>query len=413
MELPVLYAMRSSLYSAKARSYLIKQRINYIERPPGDPRFPAEVVPEIGRWIIPVLQTADGQLIQDTCDIIDHLDAEMPPERSAKPPAGVQNVVTRVLEMFGSEGLMRPALHYRWNFDGLNMPFVGEDFGRGLMLAGGASEQSSTFDFGPELGEGDDAAARSKISEFAADRMRALTIDFGVNPETIPEVERSYLEFLELFSAHLETTPYLLGGRPTLGDFGLIAPLYAHLSRDPDPSLIMKREAWPVWRWVERMNSPVTDSGEYGDVPFELFADDAIPETLIALLAYIGREFAAEVAAHVGFIDNWLEQNDEVAEGDVVGGKPYKRSLGLVTWNWRGHEISTNAIPYRLLHLQRIQQAFAEADPAAQQAASELLSQAGLSVLLELKARRRVVRSDNRELWGPEQQPALVAQTPR
>jgi hypothetical protein len=175
----------------------------------------------------------------------------------------------------------------------------------------------------------------------------------------------------------------------------------------------MKREAWPVWRWVERMNSPVTDSGEYGDVPFELFADDAIPETLIALLAYIGREFAAEVEAHVGFIDHWLEHNDEVAEGDVVGGKPYKRSLGLVTWNWRGHEISTNAIPYRLLHLQRIQQAFAEAEPAAQQAASELLGQAGLSVLLELKARRRVVRSDNRELWGPEQQPALVAQIPR
>jgi len=408
MELPVLYAMRSSLYSAKARSYLIKQRIEYIERVPGDPRFPAEVVPEIGRWIIPVLQTTGGELIQDTCDIIDYFDAEMPPERSAKPPAGVQNIVTRVLEMFGSEGLMRPALHYRWNFDGLNMPFVGEDFGRGLMTPGGSSDGSSTFDFGPELGDSDDAAARAKISEFAADRMRALTLDFGVNPETIPEIERSYLEFLALYSAHLETTPYLLGGRPTLGDFGLIAPLYAHLSRDPEPSLIMKRDAWPVWRWVERMNSPVTDSGEYGDVPRELFADDAIPPTLTALLAYIGREFAAEVEAHVGFIDNWLEQNDEIVEGDVVGGKPYKRSLGLVTWNWRGHEISTNAIPYRLLHLQRIQQSFAEADPTAQQVASELLGEAGLSGLLELKARRRVVRSDNRELWGAEQQPVLA-----
>ena len=66
MELPVLYAMRSSLYSAKARSYLIKQRIDYLERPPGDPRFPGDVVPAIGRWIIPVLQTADGQIIQDT-----------------------------------------------------------------------------------------------------------------------------------------------------------------------------------------------------------------------------------------------------------------------------------------------------------------------------------------------------------
>ena len=409
MELPVLYAMRSSLYSAKARCYLIKQRIEYIERPPGDPRFPAEVVPQIGRWISPVLQTADGELIQDTCDIIDYFDAEMPPERSAKPPAGLQNIVTRVLEMFGSEGLMRPALHYRWNFDGLNMPFVGEDFGRGLMLAGGSSDRLSTFDFGPEIGGSDDAAARAKISQFAADRMRALTLDFGVNPETIPEVERSYHEFLALLSAHLEMTPYLLGGRPTLGDFGLIAPLYAHLARDPEPSLIMKRDAWPVWRWVERMNSPVTDSGEYGEVPFELFADDAIPETLTALLAYIGREFAAEVAAHVGFIDNWLEQNDEVAKGDVVGGKPYKRSLGLVTWNWRGYEIKTNAIPYRLLHLQRIQQAFYAADPPAQDAARELLGDAGLGGLLELKARRRVVRSNNLELWGAAQQAIIPA----
>jgi hypothetical protein len=189
----------------------------------------------------------------------------------------------------------------------------------------------------------------------------------------------------------------------------LIAPLYAHLSRDPDPSLIMKREAWPVWRWVERMNSPIIDSGEYGDVPLELFADDAIPETLKTLLAYIGREFAAEVEAHVGFIDDWLAETGEVEEGDVVGGKPHKRSLGLVTWNWRGHEITTNAIPYRLLHLQRIQAAFEQADPAAQDAARELLSQAGLSGLLELKARRRVVRSNNRELWGAEQQAVVLS----
>ena len=201
----------------------------------------------------------------------------------------------------------------------------------------------------------------------------------------------------------------MLGGRPTLGDFGLIAPLYAHLSRDPDPSLIMKREAWPVWRWVERMNSPIIDSGEYGDVPSELFADDTIPETLTALLAYIGREFAAEVEAHVAFIDDWLAENDEVAEGDVVGGRPYKRSLGLVTWTWRGHEITTNAIPYRLLHLQRIQAAFAEADAEAQATASALLGDAGLSGLLQLKARRRVARSDNREVWGIEQQPVVLA----
>ena len=53
----VLYAMPGSLYSAKARSYLRTHRIAYVERVPGDPRYTDHVVPAIGRWIIPVLET--------------------------------------------------------------------------------------------------------------------------------------------------------------------------------------------------------------------------------------------------------------------------------------------------------------------------------------------------------------------
>ena len=47
-----LYAMRASLYSGKARSYLIKQGIDYVEVVPGTRRFLEEIVPKIGRWII-------------------------------------------------------------------------------------------------------------------------------------------------------------------------------------------------------------------------------------------------------------------------------------------------------------------------------------------------------------------------
>ena len=89
MTKPVLYAMRSSLYSSKARSYLLKQGFDFIEIPPGDPVYAAEVSPVIGRWIIPVFRTADGELIQDTEDIIDYLDASVEPERSADPASGI------------------------------------------------------------------------------------------------------------------------------------------------------------------------------------------------------------------------------------------------------------------------------------------------------------------------------------
>jgi hypothetical protein len=39
-----------------------------------------------------------------------------------------------------------------------------------------------------------------------------------------------------------------------------MGPLYAHLARDPYPSVLMKQQAQRVWRWVERMNAPVLDA---------------------------------------------------------------------------------------------------------------------------------------------------------
>ena len=410
MKKPVLYAMRSSLYSSKARSYLLKQGIDYVETPPGDPSYTETVVPEIGRWIIPVFRTADGQLIQDTEDIIDHLEGQVPAERSADPSEGVLSVLSRVMSMFGSEGLMRPALHFRWNFDGENMPFVLEDFGRGLVLPGGTNAFDTTsFETGDGAGASE-FEARAQIAEFAGNRMRDLTVEFGVNPETIPEIERSYSEFLALLSAHFEVAPYLLGGRPTRGDFAFMGPLYAHLSRDPYPSAIMKRDAWPVWSWVERMLVPIAGTGQYGKVSTSLF-DGELPSTLLDLLAYMGREFADEVVAHVQFIEDYLAENPDVEDGDIVSGKATRRSLGKVTWNWHGHEITTHAIPYRLLHLQKIQGAFDALDSAEQAQVRDVLGAAGLEVLLDTKARRRLKRSNNVEVWGEAQEPHIPTPT--
>ena len=67
----ILYGMPGSLYTAKVRSYLRKQRIPFEERSPAHPHFREHVVSTIGRWIIPVLQTPDGTLVQDGSMIID------------------------------------------------------------------------------------------------------------------------------------------------------------------------------------------------------------------------------------------------------------------------------------------------------------------------------------------------------
>ena len=190
--------------------------------------------------------------------------------------------------------------------------------------------------------------------------MRGATAAFGVTEELVPEIERSYEEFLDLFDAHLAGSPYLLGRpadrSPTTGSSG---PLYAHLARDPYPSVLMKQRAQRVWRWVERMNAPVLDASEYGDCSEELFADDAVPDTLRALLAYIGEEYLDEAVAQVAAVDAWLAEHPEAAEGEVVLGKPNRRFSGTTTFAWRGHAMTVAVVPYRLFLVKRVQDAFA------------------------------------------------------
>jgi glutathione S-transferase len=383
-----LYAMPGSLYSGKARSYLRTHRIDFVERAPGDPRYNEQVVPAIGRWIIPVLETPDGTLVQDTVDIIDRLDGQVAPERSAYPATPVHRAVAHLLELFGGEGLLRPAMHYRWDFDDTNVAFLSKDFSASLVLGG-------------------DDETRAGVFAFSSDRMRSATTAFGVSEELVPEIERSYERFLDLFDAHLAGSPYLLGGRPTIGDYGFMGPLYAHLARDPYPSVLMKQRAQRVWRWVERMNSPVLDAGEYGDVSEGLFEDDGVPDTLRALLAYIGEEYLDEAVAQVAAVDGWLAEHPDAAEGEVVLGKPNRRFSGTTTFDWRGRPMTVAVVPYRLFLIKRLQDAVAEAGPDARSVIRAVFADASLEPLLDVRPRRWVLRADNHEVWGPLQETAL------
>ncbi len=371
-----LYAMRISLYSGKARSYLVKQGIDYAEVVPGTRRFLEEIVPKIGRWIIPTLETPDGEIIQDSTEIVDHFERKGLARRSAYPTAPRQLAVAHVLELYGSEGLLRPAMHYRWNFPEINDGFIEMNFVDGL--GGGVpSEQARE-------------AARHGMK-----RMRLAAAAFGVSPETIPAIEASYLELLELLQAHLMEAPYLLGGRPSLADYGLIAPLYAHLSRDPHPSRLMKQRAHRVWRWTERMNSRTDEPGGVLDGSDDLFANDQIPDTLKAVLRHAAEDLVPETQAAARFIDEWLEGQKDLEEGAVL-----ERGVGMCSFELRGTTVNALAQPYRIFLLQRLQDACAAMPGGDRQKVQELLEEVGLGPLLQIRAQRRVERANHREVLG-------------
>ena len=59
-----------------------------------------------------------------------------------------------------------------------------------------------------------------------------------------------------------------------------MAPLYAHLGRDPAPARLMATRAPNVARWKERMNQAVIEDAEFPELPPSFLADDALPPTL-------------------------------------------------------------------------------------------------------------------------------------
>jgi len=375
-----LYGMPASLYTAKPRSYLLTHGVPFEERAAGEAHFREAIAPRLGRWIIPVLEEPGGGLVQDGADIIAHLDAAGRSRWPVYPLTPRHGVIALIFELFGGEGLLRPAMHYRWNFEAENRAFLAEDFAASLTAPGSPPEE------------------RAAVFAQAAGRMRKAMASFGVNEATIPAIEASFETFLKLFDAHLEGSPYLLGGRPTIGDYGLIGPLGAHLGRDPHPARLIQQLAPRVWRWRERMHRPDRDAGEYGDAPEALFAADGAPETLKALLRFVAEDYLPEVRAHVAFSNEWLAARPDIASGTSGLERTQERRIGVRAFPWRGQALKVGVMPYRLYLLQKVQDAADRAPPGAGVAA--LLEEVGLGELLILRTSRRIVRRNHLEVWA-------------
>ena len=374
-----LYSWSVSLYSGKARAYLIKQHIDFDDISPADPRYDAHIRPAIGRWIIPVMQTPQGDIVQDGTDIIDWFETRGQARLPAYPKTPKQLITSLIMELFGGEGLLRPAMHYRWNFDDDNLDFILQQFGLFAL---------------PQV----PPAERRDMAVHAAGRMRQVAVSFGVTPQTAPHIEAAYQETLAEFDAHFAAHPYLLGGAPTIGDYGLFAALYAHLGRDPHPLRMMQDKAQMLFRWTERMRNPSADMVEFHDRPETLLADDTIPDTLKVLLRRVTSDYLPEIEAMIGFANDWLAAN-QPAENEVVGGESFRRGIGMCSFTWRGETLDVMVMPYRIFMLQRIQDAYDALDANGKGDVDALLAETGLSAILSTRAIRRVERKNHREVW--------------
>lgn len=332
----ILWGTPHSLYTGKIRSYLIKKGLPFCEVCPPHPRFGGEIRPAIRLRVAPVIETTDGQVLQDTTDMIEHFE-RVSPRPPMIPETPLQRVVAWLVCAFGSEGLLPVAMSYRWSYRDQQEQFLRAEFGRGVH-------------------SGPDREARRASGLKLMNYFNGFLPRLGVTAQTQATVEAVYLDLLEALDIHFQHVPYILGGRPSIADCGLMAPLYAHLARDPVPASLMKEKAPNVYRWTERMNLAAIADGEFPDCPQTFYPGDAIPPTLEPVLGLIFRDWEPEIVANARCYNDWVEANPGLRAGDLValdGSRMVHPTLGPIEYTLRDCVIHRDSAPHTLWHFDR------------------------------------------------------------
>jgi len=235
-----LIGLEMSPYSLKLRSYLRYKQIpfEWISRSRKiEPLFQKHARVQL----IPLVLFSDDEAMQDSTPIIERLEAQYP-EPSIHPENTASRFVSELFEEYGDEWCNKLMFQYRWG--------PKQD-------ARSAARRIASLTFpDPPM-----KWLQPLVVPLMVRRMVPRMAFAGANETNAPHLQQSWFRTVELLEAHLEGRPYLFGGRPAFGDFGVWGNLnQAH--SDPTCGRHLRATAPAVVRWIERMDTP-GDEGEF------------------------------------------------------------------------------------------------------------------------------------------------------
>jgi glutathione S-transferase len=281
-----IYGSELSPYSVKVRAYLTFKNADFEWLSRSNARQE-----EFARYamlpLVPVVVDANERALQDSTPIIETLERELDGQSIVPEDAAVA-FLAALIEDYADEWLNKAMFHYRWSYP--------------------ADQDSAASRIAAIIFEGAD------VPEGTADNVRARMIGrlhyVGSSPETAPLIEASFARLIGILDHMLGKRPYLLGGRPSIADFGMAGQL-AQLASDPTPGAMIRAQAPNVIAWLKRMEKP----GVEGDF-----------STLAELKDDIAELLSAEIAA--AYLP-WMAANaDAVASNAAavslkIGGAPF------------------------------------------------------------------------------------------
>ena len=349
-----LFSWEHSYFSGKVRAYLrYKQRMGGLPEGFEDILATNDLVfglllPATGTIAVPQLQQPDGAWIQDSSEILDTIERDHPSPRVIPDPERTprQCLTSYLIEFLADEWMIVQGFWERWRH---TLPDVEPNHAAYNALQWGSGDASTS-----------DAATREaaghEFFELAFGLSEARTaprgvyegcIALGVNDETEAAWDLSAWRILTLLNAHFGRHDFCLGGQPSLGDFGLFAPLYAHLYRDPVPGFVV-RESFPqLADWVDRTNGTnalnartydqklysLGPDGELEARPATtdggaLLAEDSVPETLLPLLGVFFEEMWPVLESATRTLVDFLDSEHHQRGGELPG-KSFTPSPGF------------------------------------------------------------------------------------
>jgi glutathione S-transferase len=298
-----IFGAEMSPYSVKVRSYFRYKAIphQWVLR---NAASQAEYEKYARVPIIPLVVTPEGSGIQDSTPIIDAME-KLYPAPSIHPDDAIADFISALIEEFGDEWGNKWMFHYRWARD------VDQ-----ISSAGRIARMR-----GPAADEAKHAAFAGQVRARMVDRVWFV----GSNEVTAPQIEAGFIDMLGLLDAHLATRPYLFGGRPAFGDFGLWGQIY-EMWTDPTAGAIIGGGAPHVLDWVHRMLWPKAE-GKFEAWP-------TLEPTLMPILRkQVGMQFMPWTCANEKALAGSQEEFSVTLGDKTWTQKPQKyhaRSLGVL-----------------------------------------------------------------------------------
>lgn len=348
-----VYGWDVSPFTAKVHSYLTYKQLDPVYIKPTALQLNFKIKKDVGQIIMPVVYD-DNSAIQDSSVIIDYFEGKYA-SKSVIPDEPLHKICTYLLELLGDEWLPLSALHYRWNYPE-NRSFIFTEFGR------------SALPNCPKF-----------IQQFVAKKMGGKMASYlpvlGITEAMQQPLEINTHKILSSLNLHLGQHDFLFGSRPSLADFSLYGPIYAHLHRDPFPDKLLK--AYPhLIKWINTLNGPINLlNGQWLNTP-------TLPLSLFPLLQVWSQTHAPLIKNSIQGFNDWCEYYPDKTL--------IPRKFGSTTLNIDGVQSKRLNLSYALWMWQRLQQAYQSIESAERATVDALLNQLGVLEMIQTPLAKKI-----------------------